>query len=276
MKSYKLIVAAALGTMLFSSAAAWAQDCTPSDKFQTVSPGKLSVAIYEYPPFTVIGSDGSIGGVDGDIAKAIAKKYCLQIEAVVVDAAAIVQNVLTKKADIGTGDWYRTAERAKVLGLSYPLYIDQMGIYSKTGLKTVKELEGKKVGSVAGFLWVDDLQKVLGDNLSLYQNPVAIAQDLQSGRIDAAVDSYGTGVYAQAKGGYPGIKINVSEPDPRVAASGQPAQSNLLYSKDNTAFGEALDAAIKEMHENGELAKILTDNGLAASGADTGEPRLIE
>jgi polar amino acid transport system substrate-binding protein len=276
MKAYKTIAAASLGAMLFCSAAAWAQDCTPSDKFQTVSPGKLSVAIYEYPPFTVIGSDGSIGGVDGDIAKEIAKKYCLQIQAVVVDAAAIVQNVLTKKADIGTGDWYRTAERAKVLGLSYPLYIDQMGIYSKTGIKTVKELEGKKVGSVAGFLWVDDLQKLLGDNLSLYQNPVALAQDLQSGRIDAAVDSYGTGVYAQKKGGYQGIQINVSEPDPRVAASGQPAQANLLYNKDNPKFGEALDAAIKEMHSNGDLAKILTANGLDPSGADTGEPRLIQ
>jgi polar amino acid transport system substrate-binding protein len=42
-----------------------------------------------------------------------------------------------QKADIGTGDWYRTVAGAKVLGLSYPLYIDQMGIYSKTGIKTV-------------------------------------------------------------------------------------------------------------------------------------------
>jgi polar amino acid transport system substrate-binding protein len=276
MKTYKLIAAASLGALLCSFAGAWAQDCTPDKTFQTVSPGKLSVAIYEYPPFAVIGSDGSIGGVDGDIAKEIAKKYCLQIQPVVVDAAAIVQNVLTKKGDIGIGDWYRTAERAKVLGLSYPLYIDQMGIYSKTGAKSVKELEGKKVGSVAGFLWVDDLQKVFGDNLSLYQNPVAMAQDLQSGRIDGAVDSYGTGVYAQKKGGFPGIQINVSEPDPRVAASGQPAQSTLLYSIDNPKLGQALDAAIKEMHSNGGLAKILTDNGLAASGADVGEPRLIQ
>jgi polar amino acid transport system substrate-binding protein len=37
-----------------------------------------------------------------------------------------------------------------------------------------------------------------------------------------------------------------------------------------------LDAAIKEMHSNGDLAKILTANGLDPSGADTGEPRLIQ
>ena len=262
--------------MLCYSTTAWAQDCTPEHKFSTVSPGKLSVAIYEYPPYTVIASDGSIGGVDSDIAKEIAKRNCLEIQAVVVDPAAIVQNVLTKKADIGTGDWYRTAARAKVLGLSYPLYIDQMGIYSKTGVKTVNDLVGKKVGSVAGFLWVDDLQKLLGENLSLYQTPVALAQDLQSGRIDVAVDGYGSGIYAQKKGAFQGIQINVAQADPRVAASGQPAQSTLLYSKDNTQLGEALDAAIKEMHSNGQVAKILTENGLAASGADVGEPRLIQ
>jgi polar amino acid transport system substrate-binding protein len=276
MKACKTIVTASLAAMLCYSAAAWAQNCTPEHKFPTVSPGKLSVAIYEYPPYTVIASDGSIGGVDSDIAKEIAKRNCLEIQAVVVDPAAIVQNVLTKKADIGTGDWYRTAARAKVLGLSYPLYIDQMGIYSKTGVKSVNDLVGKKVGSVAGFLWVDDLQKMLGENLSLYQTPVALAQDLQSGRIDVAVDSYGSGIYAQKKGAFQGIQINVAQADPRVAASGQPAQSTLLYSKDNTQLGEALDAAIKEMHSNGQVAKILTENGLAASGADVGEPRLIQ
>ena len=37
----------------------------------------------------------------------------------------------------------------------------------------------------------------------------------------------------------------------------------------------ALDANIKEMHANGRIAEILTENGLDAAMADTGEPRLI-
>ncbi len=49
-----------------------------------------------------------------------------------------------------------------MLGLSAPLYLDVMGIISKPGYATVGELEGKRVGTVQGYLWVNDLKKVLG------------------------------------------------------------------------------------------------------------------
>ena len=99
---------------------------------------------------------GEIGGVDGEVAKGIAKMpSAWTLVPVVVDPAATIQYVLSGKADIAAGDWYRTAERAKVLGLSYPLYLDQMGLYSKDGVSTVAALMGKQVGTVSGFLWVD-------------------------------------------------------------------------------------------------------------------------
>jgi polar amino acid transport system substrate-binding protein len=244
---------------------ALAQSCTPTHKIdQVVSPGKLTVAIYEYPPYAVT-SGGEIGGVDGEMAKYVAKAACLTLNPVVVDPAATIQYVISGKADIAGGDWYRTAERAKVLGLSAPTYLDQMGIYSKDGVSAIAAIMGKQVGTVSGFLWVADLQKVLGSNLHLYPNPVALAQDLQAGRIQVGVDGYGTGVYAQKKGGYPGIIIKVAEPDPRVLASTNASQANLLYTKGNTSLGTALDA---------DIAKFLTSFGLDPSGANTGEPRL--
>lgn len=257
-------------------AAALAQSCTPTHKIdKLVNPGKLTVAIYEYPPFSVT-TGNEIGGVDGDILKNVAKAACLTIQAEVVDPAATIQYVISGKADIAGGDWYRTAERAKVLGLSYPTYLDQMGIYSKDGVSTVGAMIGKQVGTVSGFLWVTDLQKLLGTNLHLYPNPVALAQDLEAGRIQIGVDSYGTGAYAQKKGGYPGIIIKVAEPDPRVRASAEAAQANLLYTKDNASLGSALDADIQEMHKDGSIAKFLSSFGLDPSGAETGPPRVVK
>lgn len=254
----------------------WAQACKPMHEFTTVSPGKLTVAIYEYPPFTAIATDGTISGVDSEIAKKFAAENCLTVVPAVVDPAATVQYVLSGKADVATGDWYRTAERAKVMGLSYPTYLDQMGIYSKSGLSTVESLIGKKVGTIAGFLWVAELQKLLGSNLALYPNPVALAQDLATGRIDAGVDSYGTGAYAQKKGGYPGIQIKVAQPDQRVQSSIEAAQANIIYSKANTAFGAALDDTIQRLHNNGGLADVLKAQGLDPSGAEVGAPRLVK
>src|SRR5271156_1230481 len=132
------ILGAAVVAARFVVTSAWADDCKPAHQFKTVEPGKLTVAIYEYPPFTTASADSAtIGGVDSDIAKHFAAANCLTVTPVVVDPAATVQYVVSGKADVATGDWYRTAERAKVMGLSYPTYLDQMGIYSKTGVSKV-------------------------------------------------------------------------------------------------------------------------------------------
>ncbi len=259
---------------LLGCGAASAQSCTPAHKIDTmVSAGKLTVAIYEYPPFAV--TNPELGGVDGEIVKAIAKMECLTVVPVVVDPAATIQYVLSGKADMAGGDWYRTAKRAEVLGLSYPTYLDQMGIYSKDGVSTVAAMMGKQVGTVSGFLWVAELQKLLGTNLHLYPNPVALAQDLAAGRVQIGVDSYGTGAYAQKKGSYAGIVIKVAEPDQRVQASIQAAQANILYTKGNVSLGAAMDADIQDLHKNGAIAGYLKSFGLDPSGAETGEPRVV-
>ena len=264
------------GTAIASLLGGAADACTPAHTIgTTVSPGKLTVAIYEYPPFAVTGG-AQISGVDGDILQGVADAECLTLTPVVVDPAATIQYVLAGKADVAAGDWYRTAARAQVLGLSAPTYLDQMGIYSKAGVSTVASMMGKQVGTVAGFLWVAELQKLLGSNLRLYPNPVALAQDLEAGRVEIGVDSYGTGAYAQKRGGYPGIVIKVAEPDPRVQASIQAAQSGLPYTKANIALGAAMDADIMTMHTNGKIAGFLKSYGLDPSGADVGAPRLVK
>ena len=262
--------------IMFCLGSAVAQECKPAHKIdKLVNPGKFTVAIYEYPPFALT-AGGNIGGVDGEVVKAIAKAECLELNPIVVDPAATVQYVISGRADAAVGDWYRTAERAKVLGLSHPMYLDQMGIYSKEGFSKVEDLIGKQVGTVSGFLWVADLQKTLGANLRLYPNPVALAQDLAAGRLQAGVDSFGTGIYAQKRGGYPGIIIKVAEPDRRVASTMQAAQSNVLYTKGNESLGKAIDDNIKAMHADGRMVGFLTSFGLDPSGANVGEPRVVE
>ena len=267
---------ALVSTCIAMGSAAWASDCTPAHTFETLEPGKLTVTVYDAPPFSTTGNGVTFGGVDADILKVIAEKECLEIAPVVVDPAAAIQYVIAGKADIAAGDWYRSVARSKVMGLSFPTYLDQMGIYSRDGISKIDDLMGRKVGAVSGYIWVPALQKLLGDNLKLYPNPVALAQDLDGGRIDVAVDSYGTGAYAQKRGGYPGITIKVSEPDERVPASIEPPQANLPFSKNNEGLGKALDELLESMHSSGQIATILSDNGLDPSGADVGEPRMVQ
>lgn len=265
-----------LATLLLSGSTIALADCKPAHTFDTLEKGVLKVATYVFPPYAIPGPDAQVGGVEGDIVKSFAAAECLTVRATTVDTAAVVQSVITRRADVGIGDWYRTAERAKVLGLSAPTFLDVMGIISKDNLTRIDQLEGKRVGTVQGYLWVADLKKVLGDNLVLYPNPVAMAQDLASGRLDVATDSFAVAKTAQQKGAYSGASINVAEGDPRVKASQQPGQAAVLFAKQNEALGQALSAHIQQMHQDGSLRKIVSSYGLEEKITDVGAPRLIE
>lgn len=251
-------------------------DCKPAHQFETLTPGVLTVAAWVFPPYSIPGPGNQLSGVDGEIIKRIAARECLELKATVVDPAAVIQSVIARRADVGIGDWYRTAERSKALGLSAPLYLDVMGIISSEGFSKISELEGKRIGTVQGYLWVDDLKKTFGDNLVLYPNPVAMAQDLASKRIAVGVDSFAVGVASQQKGAYQGQSIKVSEPDPRVKATLEPGQTGFPHTKANAALGLALNENIQALHASGEIAEILGSFGLDKQAADVGAPRLVE
>ncbi len=268
------VLFAAVAAALVSSAA-MAEDCKPAHQFPTVSPGALTVGGYELPPYISV-KDGKFSGIDADIVNEIAAMECLKINVVSLDPSAVVQAVLSGKADLAVGSWYRTVARAKVLGLSAPLYLDQMAAISKDGIKTVSGLEGKKLGNIQGFLWYDETQKLFGDNATSYPNSVTMAQDLQAGRIDVGLDSYVVATEAQKKGGYQGFKIAVIESDDRIGATKQPGQSGFPYTKNNAALGAALDADIEKLHADGKIKEILKSHGLDPSAADTGAPRLVQ
>lgn len=262
--------------LVISAGIASAQDCTPKHQFTTIEAGTLTVAVTTYAPHSFVDESGNMKGIDGDIAAEFAKRECLKVKAVAVDPAAAIQYVLSGQADITTGDWYRTAERAKVMSLSAPLYTDQMGIYSKEDFKNVSDLEGKQVGTVQGYLWVADLKTLLGGSLKLYPNSVNMQQDLKSGRIDVAVDGYSTGVVAAQKGALGDIKVNVAAADDRVKATKEAAQAAFPYSLNAKELGAALDAGIAEMHADGTIVTILKSYGLDGTAAETGAPRLVE
>lgn len=247
-------------------------DCTPRHQFDTITEGTLTVGVFDLPPYsTTTGPDG-MGGVDAEIVREIAKRECLTITAQAGNTPSLIPGVQQGRLDLAIGDWYRTEARAKIVNLSDPLYLDEMGIISATGVTTVAEMEGKKVGTVDGYLWVSDLQKVLGENLALYPSSVDMNQDFKAGRIEIGVDSYGSALQT-----FRGTetKVEVAKPDDRVAASKEAAQATFPMTKDNTAMLTAFNENIAELHADGTIARILEAHGLPASAAETGPPRLI-
>jgi len=250
--------------------------CTPAHDFPTVETGKLIAHFQNYAPYSEIDENGHANGIDIDILKIIADENCLELQLAVVDPAATIQAVVTGKADISIGGWNRTNERAEMVGISEPINLAPMGIWSKDGTNTVAGMEGRKVGTVSGYMWVSEVRKMFGNDLNLYPTRVALHQDLYAGRIDIALDGYIAGKHAQRQGAFNDLRIElVTEPDERIQASVYPPQTGILYTKDNEALGEAINDVVLRLKEQGKISEILEAHGLDASLADTGDARLV-
>lgn len=269
------IIAAATYVAL-ATTAAHAQDCTPAHEFPTITEGKLTVAVYNYPPFSMVDANNVASGIDYEIVKLAAAANCLELVPLNLAPAAVVQSVISGKADVAVGAWYRSAERGKVLGLTLPTYMDPMTAISKDGVDTVDGMMGKSIATVQGYTWNGTLQKVFGDNLKLYPDGLAMYTDLEAGRVDVALDGSVAPIEAQKGGRLAGFTAVLVKSDERIPDTVLPPQSTLLYTLGNTGLGEALDETITAIHADGTLAKWLTDAGYDPAMGDVGEPRLVQ
>ena len=258
------------GTGSSDSSAADASDADRS--FSTISDGTLTVGVPEFPPFVGV-ANGEITGPDGEIITALAEQQGLDITVESYDFAALIPAIEQGRIDVAIGSIFRTAERAEVVDFSDPLYIEPGSVISRDGIDAVDDFADLKVGTIQGYNWVEDVQEVLGANkLTLYPSSTELQQDLEAGRIDVGIDSYGTAQYLYEDSDFQVKKLAA---DDRIEAATAPGQTAVLVSKENPALTEALNEGVARLHEDGTIAQALEDAGLDASAAETGDPRIL-
>src|SRR5690554_1637026 len=114
-----VLMAGMLAGCSSSSTSAVESDCQPQHEFDTVQPGVLTVATYDYPPYTLIEGPDAITGLEGDLLTEFAERQCLELDIQSSGGAgAVIPSVETGRADVGAGDWYRTEARSKVVRMS--------------------------------------------------------------------------------------------------------------------------------------------------------------
>lgn len=245
------------------------EDCTPIvEGVETISAGKLTAAVAEYPPYVSL-AGGALSGVDGAVLSRVAEELCLVPNGQTQSFTAIIESVKSGSADLSAGNWYINDERKSQFEVSDPVYIDQMAIVSKEGFSTLGELAGSTVGTTQGYLWVADFQAALGtDKVSLYATEDATYQDVKNGRIQAGVFTFGAAQQLLEANNDTTLKIEAFEPDERIGASVDAAQTAVLIQPGNAKLLEAVNAVIAEMREDGSLTAALEENGLDPAAAD--------
>jgi len=254
---------ALVGCSTSTTASSVSSDCTPADEgLTTYTEGTLTVGVPENPPYTqTSGSDAS--GLEIDIVRKLAAAECLDLAFVPITYANGIPMISEqKRTDMITGGWYVTEARAEQVGFTSPTYYDSMAIISKDGIDTVDGLEGiGDVGSGAGFSWEADMTTVLGGNLKSYPGTVEMKQDLTNGRIEASLDGYAVAVNAYAGTEF---KVEVAQPDPRVAITTSMPISAFPIAKENTDLAAAFSGLIDGYREDGTLAGFLEDYDLTS------------
>lgn len=256
--------------------AAVSEDCTPAHEgLQVISEGQLTVASYDYPPDTIVEGENALAGIEGEVLTRIAEMECLEL--VITSsggAGAVIPSVETGRADLGSGSWTRTKEREKIVYMSTPLWVQNEAITSTSGI-TSDELEGYRVGSVAGNLYNDSLKNWLGDNFVVYQDEEAIYGDLAAGRIDALVSTENSALTRLADNPIEGSTTIPVTPNDNVSEFAAPTQKMFPSNIDIPEFGKAIDEDIEQLREEGVLAEILENAGLDPSTADPVEPSAL-
>lgn len=246
------------------------EDCTPAhENLPTITDGVLTVGISDMPPLVTPSGDAGYEGLDADIINGFAALECLVIDPIDVGATAAVTAVQQGRVDTSLGGWYRTAERAEVVALSYPMYLDGLIVAADQEYETFDDLQGLNVGVVQGYNFVDELEDVFPGQVSQYSEPTLLAEDLQAGRIDAAFDVASAAVI------YEGATISSLEGDERVPQSIEPAQTGLPFDLEATELVEAFDEYLQAIHEDGTLAGYLEEWDLDPDLSDVGEPRFV-
>lgn len=251
------------------------EECEPAHPgLTTVDAGFLTVAAYEYPPFSAIVGE-TISGAEGEILNAIAALECLDVKVQPGTGAAMIPAIETGRADTTLGSWYRTAARAEIVLLSNPVIIDQLTLISVDGVDSIEGLIGNKVGSTLGFLWNEDLENVLGNDLSLYETTQALYADLASGRISVVVDTFPSGQAALENTPVEGAQFEVPAPDDRVVSTTKPGQTNFPVSLDNPGLQEAINNNLDTLRESGVLAEIAEKWGFSPTAVAETVPNLL-
>ena len=234
--------------------------------------GRLSFAVYEdFAPFS-----GKAGGIDVDLAEALAKKLGLKASFIPFPAGENIdddlRNMVWKGHYLGFGPadvmMHVPVDRAVMqkndkVEIFAPYYRDTIrlarSLKSIPDLNGIESLTGKRLGaekvSISAMVLLGDAS--LRDNVQIFLTPAEALQKLKAGELDAVVAARSEieSVIRDDK------QIEVTEaPFERLPRKGW--VTGMAVMRENTELASLLQAAINEMFDSGEMAALFAKHGV--------------
>jgi len=204
------------------------------------------------PPFGYIDEKTrQIVGYDIDFVNAIAKRMGVKVELKPVTSASRMPQLQEGHIDIIAATMTKNPERAKVIDFSHTYFFTGQKFITKKGsVKSLKDLEGKRIGTAKGSTSEQNVKKVIPSAtvLSFDDYPQAFLA-LQQGKVAAVTtdEAILAGILAKAP--------NKAQFEiPNIQISDEPY--GLGMRKGDTNFVNFVNKTILEMEKSGEAKKI--------------------
>ena len=223
----------------------------------TVTEGKLTMSTNAtFPPYEMLADDGSFEGIDVEVAGAIAEKLGLelQIDDMSFDAALLAVQGDSPKADIVMAGVTVTEDRQLVMNFSdsYATGIQVVIVKEGSDIKSIDDLEGKKIGTqmgTTGYIYCSDTPENGGygeENVIAYDSGITAVQ-LVNGQVDCVViDNEPAQAYVKANAGLSILDTEFTNEDYAIGMN-----------KGNACLLAAVNAAMAELKADGTFQKIV-------------------
>ena len=223
---------------------------TVASELKTVEAGKLIMSTNAaFPPYEMVADDGSLEGIDVEVAGAIAGKLGLELVVDDMDFDAALLAVQQNKSDIVMAGVTVTEDRQLVMNFSDSYATGVQVVIVKEGSDvTLDNLGEKMIGTqrgTTGYIYTSD--DYGDDHVTAYDNGASAVQALINGQVDCVViDSAPAEAFVAANAG---LTILDTEYVTENYAIG--------VNKDNTALLDAINQVLAELIADGTVQSIV-------------------
>ena len=230
-------------------------ESTGDAAFTTVEEGKLIMSTNAaFPPYEMTDDSGAIVGIDADIAAAIAEKLGLELQIDDMDFDSALLAVQQGKSDMVMAGVSVTDDRLLVMDFtdSYATGV-QVVIVKEGSDVTLDNLGEKMIGTqrgTTGYIYASDTPENGGygeDHVVAYDNGITAVQALMNGQVDCVIIDNGPAQeFVAANAGLAILETPWVEESYAIGLN-----------KENTALGEAINAALNELIADGTVQSII-------------------
>ncbi|WP_230659119.1 transporter substrate-binding domain-containing protein [Psychrobacter sp. I-STPA10] len=228
------------------------ETATTTDGDQTAETQHLRIATEgAYPPFNFTNPDGTLGGFDVEVAKALCTQMQADCEIVAQDWDGIIPGLLAKKYDAVVAGMSITDERLEKVDFTEPYFANTMvWLAKKDSNFDPNNISGKSLGgqrsTTPGTYLQDNYEGKNDNHVNLYDSYDNAYLDLKSGRSDA--------VLAEKVSAKDWLKTN---PDFIIVGDEIDNNDNIAIAvRKGDGLKAEFDKALTAIRENGELAKL--------------------